>query len=454
MVEGRELVVVGLSHRTTGVDVRERFAVAPEDVPPWIERFMARRRVAECVLLSTCHRTECYAVGEEGVDVESLTHEMLCASSGLGTEGGEHLSTLRGREAVNHLFRVASGLDSLIIGEPQIQGQVGRAYIASRQGGVGPVLHRLFQSALAAGGHVRAATSIAAGATSIPSAAVRLAKQDLGTLAGRPALVIGTGEMARLSMQCLRRAGIGTVWTASRDAERARRVARPFGAIHVPRDQVRNALDKVDLVISCTDGVGLTRRDVVGRSEDRPLSILDIAVPRNVAAEVGDEEGVHLHNVDDLRAVVDEALQGRLSETRRAEAVVATHEARFWSWYRGRRADTAIRWLRGNAEAIVAEALDAALGPSADDQAGVRVAGRAAMNRLMHGPTTALRWLASGSSGNVELFKDVKVARRDCRESKLDEESRFGEEVGQRRRDGYDGTTGGDFIHVGVQRFG
>lgn len=401
------LVAVGLSHRTAAIDIRERFALGEGRCADWVAGLTAGPAVSECVVLSTCNRTECYLAGGDTEALDRVGREALCGVAGLGAAGDSYLTTREGADAVRHLFRVTSGLDSLIVGEPQIQGQVRGAYRRGRPS-VGPVLHRLFQSALDVGGRVRSDTSIASGVTSIPGAAVALARNVFGSLDDRGILVLGTGEMGRLTVQCLMREGARQVFLASRDPVRAERVARPLDALPMPRSAALDALDRVDLVVSCTESeaaflrAGHARRV---RPEGAPLVILDIAVPRNVDPRVADIAGVLLYNIDDLRRVVERARAAREGERERAEAIIERHVRRYRAWQRSRCADPAVRALRRTARRHVSDALDALPRLTAGEEAdeAMRLASRAALNKLLHGPTRAIRWLAEQPDGEERL---------------------------------------------------
>ena len=402
------LVAVGLSHRTAPIDVRERFALGERRRTEWVENLTARPGVSECVVLSTCNRTECYLAGSDAATLDRLGREALCEVSGLGAEGDSYLATLEGARAVRHLFRVTGGLESLIVGEPQIQGQVRGAYRDGRPM-VGPVLHRLFQSALEVGGRVRADTSIASGVTSIPGAAVGLARKVFRSLDDRSVLVLGTGEMGRLTVQCLKREGARRVFLASRDPVRAERVSRPLDALPMRRSAALEALDRVDLVVACTESEAafLRAEHLRGPRNGRArLVILDIAVPRNVDPRVAGISDVFLYNIDDLRQVVDRARAAREYERERAETIIERHVAKYRAWRRSRRADPAVRALRDTARRLVADAV-AARAPDPDDaDEALRLASHAALNKVLHGPTRAIRWLAERSDG-VECLRRV-----------------------------------------------
>ena len=402
------LLVVGVSHKTAPIEVRERFALGGERLAEWVEALVAAPGISECVVLSTCNRTECYVSGSGEDELDRVAREALCEAAGLGSAGSAYLGTLGGERAVRHLFRVTSGLESLIVGEPQIQGQVRSAYRERRPTTAGPVLHRLFQSALGVGGRVRAGTAIADGVTSIPAAAVNLARKVFGPLDSRTVLVLGTGEMGRLTVRCLRREGARRLLIASRHPARAERVGRPLDAIPLQREAALESLQRVDLMVTCTESeAGFVRPDHVRRrgASRRPLLVLDIAVPRNVDPGVGDVSDVFLYNIDDLRRVVDRARAAREFERERAEAIIERHVGRYWAWHRSRRAGPAVRALHDTARHLVAEGLAGrpAAPRDADGEEALRAATHAALNKVLHGPTRAIRWLAERPDGEARL---------------------------------------------------
>ncbi|MFV1985905.1 MAG: glutamyl-tRNA reductase [Gemmatimonadota bacterium] len=410
--EPDRLVMVGLSHHSAPIGVRERYELSGDRLHGWIARVLEAELVSECVVLSTCNRTECYATGPDPEGVVATLRGELDRAAGVD-DGREHVVARRGLEAVQHLFRVTSGLDSLVIGEPQIQGQVSAAYHRSHEHSIGPALHRLFQSALAAGGRVRANTSISRGAASIPSAAVDLARKVFGSLEDRSVLVIGTGEMGQLTVRCLRSAGVGRVMIASRHLGRAERVGRELDGIPLTREGLWDRLDDVDLVIAATDAeAAFVTADRLAEVHDaaRPTVILDIALPRNVEETVSTLPGVFLYNIDDLQRVVDQTLEARGIENEGAEAIIDYHAGKFWLWYRSREATPAIRALRGAVQRLLSEGLDAdaGLGPRDVDRVEeLRLASGSLLNKILHGPTQALRRLAEEPGGEDEFQRLV-----------------------------------------------
>lgn len=374
----------------------------------------------ECVVLSTCNRTECYFSTER---LEAPTAEIVRVLVGsaecLPEQAAQYFVSWQGREAVLHLFKVVSGIESLVIGEPQIQGQIRSAYQTGEKlvpESVGPNLHRLFQSALAAGGEVRATTGISEGSASIPSAAVELARKVFGSLEGRRAAVIGAGKMGAVTLRCLRKAGVEELMVASRTYAHASSTAeREPGVVPLVYRELLDRLPKLDVVVTSAAAphMILTAEQLRGvRQAETPLVILDIAVPRNVEPSAGELHGVFLYNIDDLQRVVETAEEARTAELPVVEAIIAEQADRFWSWYRARLAVPMIRAMRERAERIHNLELDAVLDGmgslSEEERRRIRMASKAALNKILHPPTEALRQFAE-ERGGEEL---LELARR------------------------------------------
>jgi glutamyl-tRNA reductase len=319
------------------------------------------------------------------------------------------------REAVRHLFRVAAGLDSLVLGESQIQGQVRRALELSRPHS-GTVLDRLFQVALRAGGRVRSETTLGTGAASVPSASVDLARKIFGNLNGRRALVLGSGEIAELAMQCLAAEGVTSAMVAHRHLDHAAEVARRLGGRAVTFEDAWPLFGEVDIVVCSTaaphavvtrDKVG----DVIERRAGRPLCILDIAVPRDVEPKVGGLEAVFLYDIDDLQGVVEASLSTRGQVVPGAEQIVAEEVGAYWEWYRGRRMVDAIRALRDRMERVRASEVEEIMRrmPHLDptDRERIERLTRALMNKFLHGPTEKLRH-AAGNGRETEIAEAAR----------------------------------------------
>lgn len=411
------VAVVGASHRTAPIELRERLAFGRAEVPAVLAGIAAGTG-AEAVLLTTCNRTEFYlsSVDDAGVDAAL---ESLAARIGVSpSDANRWLYVRRDREATHHLFRVAAGLDSMIVGEPQIQGQVREAYAVARQvegaNGpvVGPALNRLFQGALNVGGRVRSETGLGIGAASVSSAAVELSKKIFGSLKGRRALVLGAGEMSEITLECLRGEGVRTAVVANRTWDRARELAEKWGGTAIHWEEFAGALPEVDIVICSTSAphpvLTLDRfRNALPRGARKPLCIIDIAIPRDVETAVGDQENVFLYNVDDLQQIVDDSLDRRRAQLPAAERIVAEGVEDYWSWYASLAVVPTIRALRDHGERVRAQETERALARlhhlSPDDREAVDALTRQILNKLLHAPTTRLREAAGNGRGTGVL---------------------------------------------------
>jgi glutamyl-tRNA reductase len=412
------VAVVGASHRTAPIELRERLAFGRAELPGALAA-LAGDAGGEAVVLSTCNRTEVYLAAGDGGEAVERAEAMLAGRLGADTgEAGRWLYVRRDRDAAQHLFRVAAGLDSMIVGEPQIQGQVREAYAAARDVAagrgpvVGPALNRMFQTALGVGGRVRSETGLGIGAASVPSAAVELAKKIFGSLKGRRALVLGAGEMSEVTLECLRGEGVRTAVVANRTYDRARELAEKWGGEAIQWDEFAGALAGVDIVICSTAApvpVLTTERfrRALPRGPRRPLCIIDIAIPRDVEATVGEQRNVFLYNVDDLQQIVDASLDRRRSELPAAEEIVTAGVEDFWGWYASLAVVPTIRALRDHGERVRQEEVERALGRlrhlSDDDRAAVEALTRSLLNKLLHAPTARLREAAGNGRGTGVL---------------------------------------------------
>jgi glutamyl-tRNA reductase len=407
------LAVFGISHRTAPIEVRERFAQGPDAQREFLENLVRAGAAEEAVLLSTCNRTELYVHLAPGRCPGTLFHELSRHGALDETEASSYLVRRHGRDAAEHLFRVSAGLESLVLGEAQIQGQVRVAYNRALERGdgvqtAGPVLSRLFQTALRVGARVRSETRIGAGAASVASAAVGLAAERFGILAGRRILVLGAGEMARLALACLSRSHPETVFIANRSPERAGDVAKKVAGTVIGLDQVPEVLPIVDVVIAATGAAEpvLTLAQVLAaRSGCRsPLTIVDLGMPRNVEPGVHGLADVQLFTTDDLRDHVQRNLDQRRSGIPAAERMVEEGVQEFWEWLSVREVVPLIRAVRDQAEAVRREEAERVLGKlahlSPEDRETVDALTRRILNKLLHLPTVRLRGAPKGGGHN------------------------------------------------------
>jgi len=352
------LFAVGVSHRTTPIELRERLDFARGGLQPALAGLAARNVVREMVVLSTCNRAEIYAAADSAEAVEAVRaffsdyHQIHPATL------REHLYVRSGADATRHLFRVASGLDSLIVGEPQILGQVKAAYAAaSEQHYTGTLLNRLFHTAFAAGKRVRTETGLAEGAVSISYAAIALARKIFGNMNGLAVLVLGSGEMAKLTAIHLRAQGVRDITISSRTQAAAVRLAEHVSARVADWVERDGAMERADILVTATGApdVILTRAQVerVMRSRrERPLFIIDIAVPRDVDPEAARIEQVFLYNIDDLQGIVHANLSRRTAELAAAESIIEEETRAFISWMQSRDMIPTVVALRQRFEAI------------------------------------------------------------------------------------------------------
>jgi len=414
------LIVAGVSHHTAPLPLRERLVVSPSETMAAAERILGAASAREVVLLSTCNRTEVYVVEGDADAVPAIWSDF---SAILGEDVSPFGYVRRDRDAVVHLYRVTAGIDSMILGESQIHGQVRDAWERSR-GAAGAVLNRLFQSALMVGGRVRSETSIGRGAASTSSAAVQLASKIFGSLSGRHAMVLGAGEMAELALECLVNEGVRTAIVANRTHERAEELAARYEAQALHYDECWSSLADVDLLICSTAaphaivGVEQIAGSLKARG-DRPLCILDIAVPRDVDPAVGALGNVFLYDVDDLRTVATANIERRREEIPAAESVIASEVGKYWEWLAGLAAVPVLRTFRTEMdrmrEAELADAMRKLEHLSPRDREAVEHFSRALMNKFLHQPSVRLRAGAANGHGlgvvdALRYLFDLRVA--------------------------------------------
>ena len=397
-------VVVGLNHDSAPVEVRERVAFGSGLVEGALGSLGGSGEVEEAVVVSTCNRTEVYAVVGDEPGWEGRLRGWLERERGL--EPGwlkPYVYAHRGEGAVRHLLGVASGLDSLVLGEPQILGQTKGAYQAAVRAGVlGRRLSRLFQQAFAAAKQVRSETAIGARPVSVAYAAVSLARQIFASLEGRRALLVGAGEMIELTARHLAEQGLGGVVVANRSVERARRLAAVHGGEAIALGEIGDHLAGVDMVVSCTGselpvlGKGLVER-ALRRRRHAPLFMVDLAIPRDIEPEVGELADVYLYGLDDLREVIEEGRRARAAAAEQAELILEAHVERYLAWERTQAAVGSIRAYRAQAAATREELLEQArrrLARGEDPEAVLEQLARRLTNRLIHAPTIGLRQAA------------------------------------------------------------
>jgi glutamyl-tRNA reductase len=398
------LLVVGVSYRTAPVPVLERVAAAASQKPDLLDRLLARPYVGEAVVLSTCNRVEIYAgVSAFHGGLSDVAAVLADLSGHAPAELAPHLYVHYEGEAVRHAYRVATGLDSMVVGEAQILGQLRDAYtLAADREATGRLLHELMQQALRVGKRAHAETDIdRAGQTVVSTALDAAGAHWGGSVAGRSVLVVGAGAMGALTLATLRRLGAGPARVASRNLERAERLAHQYGATAVPFDDLPAALAGVDLLVSATASPGhvIGAGDVAGSG---PLVVLDLAVPRDVDPAVGLLPGVTVIDIAQLAVLARAA--GKAVHTESVEEIVATEVAAFLAWLRGKDVAPTVAALRARADEVVTAELARLRQRRADltdeQRADVAQAVHRVVQRLLHQPTVRVRQLAAGPGGD------------------------------------------------------
>ncbi len=414
-----ELLALGISHKTAPVALRERLAFTESEGVEFARAATATAEVREAVVISTCNRTEVYLVVGDPVQAEGEVLNLLARRADIRpTELAEAIYSPRNCDAARHLYRVTSGLESMIVGEAEIQGQVRRAHEAAIAAGCsGPLTNRLFAAALTTGKRVRTETAIGSTRVSVPSVAVDLALSVLGELEHRHVVILGAGETSELTARALADQGAGTIFVANRHADRALSMAQRFGGSVVGLDKLPEQLTLADIVLSSTASphpiVGREELELVMAERDgRPLLLIDIAVPRDIDPDCGELNGVTLYDIDDLQAVVARNLSTRAEEAPRALEIVEEEIHRFARWLGQLDALPTVSALREHGNAIVEQVLAENSGrwetASARDIARIEAVARAVMGRLLHEPTIRLRSL-NGDHGHasLELFREL-----------------------------------------------
>jgi glutamyl-tRNA reductase len=405
-------VVVGTNHRQAPVEFRERVALGPEEAAGLLRRVRAALPDADCFVLSTCNRTEVYVLGADPTRAADVVRALLGEIKAVDARRGvPHFYEMHGRAALEHIYRVATGVDSQVLGEAQILNQVQSGWETSaRAGTTGAVGEHLLDGALRCGRRARAETGISSGAMSIAFAAVSVAHKVFGDLTERAALVVGAGETGSLVARHLREHHIGRLLIANRSLERAHAVAAEVRAEPLGLDAVGPGLVHVDILITATSApahlvdVPAVRTAMKAR-HNRAFLIVDIGVPRDVAPQVRTIDNVFLHDLDGLQVMIDQTLARRRREVPRVERIVAEEVDRFLDWHAGLQSAPLIRELRGRLEALRDQEIARHASQWTPEQRGAaEQVMRSFLNKLLHRPTTLLRDAATqGELGRRRL---------------------------------------------------
>ena len=390
------LFTLGLNHQTAPLPVRERVAFQVERLRDALAELTRARRASEAAILSTCNRTEIYFAAESPADAAHWLAQYHRLQPG---EIAPYLYTLPREQAVRHAFRVASGLDSMVLGEPQILGQMKEAARAAESAGtLGTVLHQLFQRSFAVAKEVRSNTGLGAASVSMAAAAVKLAARIFPSLAEQRVLLIGAGEMIELCATHFAAQGPSRITVANRTLARAEQLAHRVGGRAIELRALAEHLHEHDIVVSCTAsslpilGKGLVERALKARRR-RPMFMVDLAVPRDIEREAGELDDVFLYTVDDLAGIVAANLDARRASVDQAEAIIDTQVGRFMHWMQSRESVPLIRGLREAAEVARRHELERAerlLARGDDPKAVLEALSQGLVNKLLHGPTQAL----------------------------------------------------------------
>jgi glutamyl-tRNA reductase len=398
-----ELLAIGISHKTAPVEVRERLALPGTRASDFVRDLRGAADVYEAVTISTCNRTELYLVVSDPVGAEGRVLSMLASQAGIRpTELAGSIYAHRNCDAARHLYRVSAGLESMVVGEAEIQGQVKRAYEAAlERGSTGPLTNHLFKAALQAGKRVRTETAIAERQLNVAAVAVALARERLSPgLEGRSVVIVGTGETSELTARALSDSGCRTVFVASRRRDRAVSLARRFAGDSLSFDELPVALERADIVVAATASPHLLLEaqelaEVMTARDGRPMLLIDLAVPRDIDAACGQIDGVSLYDVDDLEAVVARNRKIRQVEARKAEGIIEEEIQHFARWLGSLEVLPTISSLRSWADEVAEQVVRENSGKweSASEKDLRRVEGlaRAIVSRLLHEPTLRMK---------------------------------------------------------------
>ncbi len=410
------LLSLGINHQTAPVDIREKVAFAPDQMGKALVELQELAAVNETVIVSTCNRTEIYC--DTSADSSDAISHWLSNYHGMNPELlSPYMYKYADQEVVRHLFRVASGLDSMVLGEPQILGQLKQSFDQARNGNsIDTILGRLFQHSFNVAKRVRTDTQIGSHPVSVAFTAVNLSKQIFGNLSQLQALLIGAGETIELVARHLRSQNIGSIVIANRSVENASKLAKEVDALGVPISDVPEQLVNADIVISSTAsqlpilGKGATE-SALRRRKHRPIFMVDLAVPRDIESQVGQLQDIYLYTVDDLKNVIDENQRTRELAVEEAQEIINFEVINFGQWLKTHQSADEIRQLRDNAEVIKQQCIDRAQAQYQQDHDAEKALQRLAnslTNKMLHGPTIEMRKaLESGDQATIRFLQSL-----------------------------------------------
>ena len=413
-----ELALIGVSHKTAPVEIRERLAFPSDKIRAALESLLARTHAAEAMILSTCNRVEIVAQGPDA----KLVQDFICEYHKIPPDAiSKHLYSYRNADAIRHLFRVTASLDSMMLGEPQILGQVKEAYrLASAAGTIGSGLSPLLNRAFAVAKRVRSETGISQSAVSVSYAAVELARKIFGDLSGKTVMIIGASKMGELAAKHLRRNGVASVLVTNRTFERAVEIAKIFEGAAIPFEHFIDHIDRADIVITSTGAPHfiITRplaEQVIRNRRNNPVFFIDIAVPRDVDPAVNDIDNAFVYDIDDLQQVIDANMKERMKEAGRAEEIVDREVQAFCTRIQSREVAPTIVLLRDTLEKVRREEIERHRKllrdmPADQQEATLAVIDQVTqslMNKILHHPIAQMKDMTSDPQGG-EFIETVR----------------------------------------------
>ena len=401
-----------MNHRTAPVSVRERLAFAADELETALAQLKSRPGVHEGMILSTCNRVEVAVAADDNVDPKSFVELFLSEAKRLDPQSLQpHLYNHEGREAIRHLFRVAASLDSMVVGEPQILGQLKSAYsFAKDHGTVNGLLDTVVTRAFGVAKRVRTETDIGVSAVSISYAAVELAREIFGSLKQQKVMLIGAGKMSELAARHLLRSGVQQIFVTNRTESRAKALAELVRGTIVRYSDYKSHLKDIDIVITSSGATEYLlqkqeMKDVLRARKNRPMFLIDIAVPRNIAPDVNEVDNIFLYDIDDLQRVVDENLKGRMDQAAEADKIVAEEVERLEAWMRTRQVGPVIASVQEHLEQIRKAEIERVRGKlgilTPQQEQAIEMLTRGIVNKIAHGPISQIRKHAAADDGSA-----------------------------------------------------
>lgn len=401
-----------MNHRTAPVSVRERLAFTPAELELALADLKSLPGVHEGMILSTCNRVEVAVSAEDDADVRSAIESFLSEAKRLDRAGLQpHLYGYADRDAIRHIFRVAASLDSMVVGEPQILGQLKSAYsLAKDRGTVSGLLDTVISRAFGVAKRVRTETDIGVSAVSISYAAVELAREIFGSLKQQRVMLIGAGKMSELAARHLLRSGVQQILVTNRTESRSKALAELVRGTIVPYEQYQARLKDADIVITSSGAPDFLlnkqeMKEIIQARKNRPMFLIDIAVPRNIAPDVNEVDNVFLYDIDDLQRVVDENLKGRMDQAAEADKIVAEEVERLEAWMRTRHVGPVIASLQEHLEHIRRGEIERVRGKlgalTPQQEQAIEMLTRGIVNKIAHGPISQIRKNAGADNGPV-----------------------------------------------------